>query len=202
MGERGRGQGRQAISQHWALLPQPPGPSNLLFTLVSLLLPRRSAERAHLPKAGLELELQARLSPGPPRPQAPPLQGAWQGSRLPGFLSARALPHSHWTPRLVSKVTFENRVLGPPQAGIVVAWSSKDVKELLGTARAGCPGPGCALGVAASCGGAGSFYSEGDIGDSRGRPESPPQFPFAGVGDRDGKCRRFLGQEMRGIARK
>lgn len=139
---------------------------------------------------------------GPPRPQAPPLQGAWQGSRLPGFLSARALPHSHWTPRLVSKVTFENRVLGPPQAGIVVAWSSKDVKELLGTARAGCPGPGCAVGVATSCGGAGSFYSEGDIGDSRGRPESPPRFLFAGVGDRDGKCRRFLGLEMRGIARK
>ena len=107
----------------------------MLFALVSLLLPRRSAERAHLPKAGLELELQARLSPGgPPRPQAPPLQGAWHGSRLPGFLSARALPHSHWTPRLVSKVTFSNRVLGPPQAGIVVAWSSKDVKELLVTA--------------------------------------------------------------------
>lgn len=42
----------------------PPEPSNLLFALVSLLLPRRSAERAHLPKAGLELELQARLSPG------------------------------------------------------------------------------------------------------------------------------------------
>ena len=121
-------------------------PRTLELVPRSLLLPRRPAEKPRLPQAGLELGLPALLSPGPRRPQAPPLQGAWQGSRLPGFLSARALPHSHWTTRLVSKVTFPNRVLGPPQAGTVVAWSSKDVREPLVTARAGCPEPGCAWG--------------------------------------------------------
>ena len=101
--------------------PLPIGPSilELAFCLSqsSLLLPRRAAERAHLSKAGLEM--QTRLGRGPPRPRAPPLPGPARGEEA--SLCPRMPAHSPWTPRPVSKVTFSNRVLGPPQADIVVA---------------------------------------------------------------------------------
>lgn len=87
----------------------------------SLLLPRRAAERAHLPKA--VLETQTRLGGGPPGPRALPLPGPARGEApvSQASLCPRMPAHSPWTPRPVSKVTFSNRVLGPPQADIVVA---------------------------------------------------------------------------------
>lgn len=130
--------GRPFLNTGLSLLSSPdPG------TCASVSAPAQALCRG---RAYLSQELQARLSPGLRdrrllHCRAPGKAPASQAS----FVPAHA-PHSHWTTRLVSKVTFSNRVLGPPQAGTVVAWSSKDIRELLVTARAGCSELGCAAG--------------------------------------------------------
>lgn len=171
------GPGRQAISYHRALPPQPPATLELGGSFSSPLPSRGAAETACLPIVALRL---TRCSAGGPRrPPAcslrePEAQNRARSSRV--SLCLRPSAHSPCALRLVSRVTSSNRSLHPPYPGrhssCLVLWAAL---RMSGSQRDH-PEPDCAL-EWPGAGGNRSSCGEEAFGDSRHSPVSPHPVP-------------------------